>query len=88
METFVQVAKDGKIQSPDTLKIHIGNQILNFDNKIVREMKPDIKADNNLSALTELQKDFEGLAGELGIEDEEDVMALIREIRYGAVSAD
>ncbi|MBQ6482617.1 MAG: hypothetical protein IJI45_16025 [Anaerolineaceae bacterium] len=82
METFVQVTREGKIESPDFLKVRVGNQILNFNNKQVREMDANEKAEKNKTALAELQKEFCGLDEELGLENEDDVMALIREIRY------
>lgn len=86
MGTFVRANTEGKIQSPDLLKIRIGNQILTFANKQTREMDCNKRIENNQSALSELQQSFSGLAEELCLEDEDDVMALIREIRYNEPS--
>ena len=38
-------------------------------------------------AIQKAQKAFEGAAERLGVKDDDDVMALVREVRYGKVAA-
>jgi len=40
-----------------------------------------VKTNSSVDALTEVQKTFQGVAGELGIETEQDVVEMVRQIR-------
>ena len=51
-------------------------------------MNPDVNQDNKQKPATEqtlekAQKAFEGVAEQLNVHDEDDVQALVNEVRYG-----
>lgn len=61
------------------LKIRPGNKVL-----FVEKKNGDVVISNaSEQALKDAQKAFEGVAEKIGAKSEEDVMKLVREVRYG-----
>ena len=82
METLIQTTTDGKILSPDILKIRWREEILCLNNKETREMDPEERITANRIALNLAAEELGPAFEEAGIQNEDDVMELIREIRY------
>lgn len=81
METLIQTTSDGKILSPDILKVRWHEEILQFNNKETREMDPEERIASNRKALNRAAAELGPAFEKAGIRNEDDVMELIREIR-------
>lgn len=83
METLIQSTTDGKILSPDLLKVSWGKDVIVFNNKQTREMNEEERINKNKESLDKAAEVLGPAFAEAGIKNEEDVLSLIREIRYG-----
>ena len=82
METLIQTTTDGKFLSPDILKIRWRDEIIRLNNKETREMDPEERITANRKALDQAAETLGSAFEEAGIQNEDDIMALIHEIRY------
>lgn len=81
--SLAKVSYDGQVTIPFEIRrllgLRSGDKIL-FSQNEVGEV---VIANANAQALAKAQKAFEGVAEQLGLKDEDDVQALIDEVRYG-----
>lgn len=80
---LAKVSANGQITVPAEIRRLLG---LRSGDKILFFQKPDGEVViNNASAqaLYKAQKAFEGVAEQMGVENEDDVQALVNEVRYG-----
>ncbi len=80
---LAKVSANGQITVPAEIRRLLG---LKSGDKILFFQKPDGEVViNNASAqaLYKAQKAFEGVAEQMGVENEDDVQALVNEVRYG-----
>lgn len=81
--SLAKVSYDGQVTIPfdirRLLELRSGDKI-SFTQNEVGEV---VIANASAHALEKAQKAFEGFAEELGVKDEDDVQALIDEVRYG-----
>lgn len=79
METLIQTTEKGEVKLPDIVKIKFGEKIFVFDNS---QAGLAAKRENASNVLANIDKTFEGLSVDLDVENEDDVMELVREVRY------
>lgn len=80
---LAKVSYDGQVTIPFEIRRLLGlrsGDKISFSQNEVGEV---VIANANAHALAKVQKALAGLAEELGVENEDDVQALIDEIRYG-----
>ena len=80
---LAKVSANGQITVPAEIRRLLG---LKSGDKILFFQKPDGEVViNNASAqaVYKAQKAFEGVAEQMGVENEDDVQALVNEVRYG-----
>lgn len=80
---LAKVSANGQITVPveirQLLGLKSGDKILFFQNP-----NGDIVINNaSAEAIRKAQSNFSGVAESMGVKDEEDVMKLVREVRYG-----
>ena len=81
---LAKISSNGQITLPVEIRRLLG---LKSGDKVLFFQKPsgEIVIDNaSADALLKAQKAFEGVADELGVRDEDDVQALVDEVRYGS----
>ena len=81
--TLAKISANGQITLPIEIRRLLG---LRAGDKVLFFQKPSGEVViNNAStqALIKAQKAFEGVAEEMGVQDEDDVQALVDEVRYG-----
>lgn len=81
---LAKVSANGQITLPVEIRRLLG---LRSGDKVLFFQKPsgEIILDNaSAQALAKAQKAFAGVAEELGVQDENDVQALVDEVRYGS----
>lgn len=79
---LAKISSNGQITLPVEIRRLLG---LKSGDKVLFFQKPsgEIVIDNaSTDALLKAQKAFEGVADELGVRDEDDVQALVNEVRY------
>lgn len=80
---LAKISANGQITLPIEIRRLLG---LRSGDKVLFFQKPSGEVViNNASAqaLIKAQKAFEGVAEEMGVQDEDDVQALVDEVRYG-----
>ena len=80
---LAKVSANGQITVPAEIRRLLG---LRSEDKILFFQNPDGEVViNNASAqaIYKAQKAFEGVAEQMGVENEDDVQALVNEVRYG-----
>lgn len=81
---LAKVSANGQITLPVEIRRLLG---LRSGDKVLFFQTPsgEVVVDNaSAQALMKAQKAFEGVAKELGVQDEDDVQALVDEVRYGS----
>lgn len=81
---LAKISANGQITLPVEIRRLLG---LKSGDKVLFIQKPsgEVVIDNaSADALLKAQKTFEGVAEELGVQNEEDVQALVDEVRYGS----
>ena len=83
MMNLAKLSANGQITVPieirRSLDLKAGDKILFFQN----ESGDYVLRNASLSAIRKAQEAFDGTAGMLGVSDEDDVQALVDEVRYG-----
>ncbi|MBQ6504481.1 MAG: hypothetical protein IJI57_11275 [Flexilinea sp.] len=82
METLIQTGTDGKILSPDILKIRWRNETITLNNGETRSMDHEERIVRNRMILDKSAEELGPAFESVGIRDEDDVMTLIHEIRH------
>lgn len=80
---LAKISANGQITVPVEIRRRLG---LRSGDKILFWEKADgeiVIANASAQALEKVQDAFAGLAGKLGVQDEDDVQDLVNEVRYG-----
>lgn len=80
---LAKISANGQITVPAEIRRLLG---LKSGDKILFFQKPsgEVVIDNaSAQAIYKAQKAFEGVAGQMGVYNEDDVQALVDEVRYG-----
>ena len=81
---LAKISANGQITLPVEIRRLLG---LKSGDKVLFFQKPsgEVVIDNaSADALMKAQRAFEGVSEELGVQDEDDVQALVDEVRYGS----